>query len=162
MAKKRTPPKKSTAPVAAGLTFESLVRSISGVDQELAAQASRAVNVGLTLRNWLIGCYISEYELHGADHAQYGERLLAKLSARLTEYGVSRTEERELRRYRQFYQVYPQIRESLSPELRQRLGSPAINLPGPNRGSRSRNRTFRHGAHHPAVVHTYRRDAGDR
>jgi hypothetical protein len=30
---------------------------------------------------------------------------------------VARSEERELRRYRQFYQTYPQIRETLPPEL---------------------------------------------
>lgn len=42
--------------------------------------------------------------------------------------GVSRAEERELRRYRQFYTTYPQIRDSLTPELRDRLlpqGEPA-------------------------------------
>ena len=129
MAKKRTPPEKS-APKATGLTFENLVLSIRGVDQELAAQASRAVNVSLTLRNWLIGCYIAEYELRGADRAHYGEKLLAKLSARLLENGVSRTEERELRRYRQFYQTYPQIREALTPELGKHLASPEISPPG--------------------------------
>jgi len=61
--------KKSTFPIAKGLTFEHLVVSIRGVDAELAAQACRAVNVSLTLRNWLIGCYIAEYELRGADRA---------------------------------------------------------------------------------------------
>jgi len=49
MAKKRTPPEKS-APKATGLTFENLVLSIRGVDQELAAQASRAVNVSKMTR----------------------------------------------------------------------------------------------------------------
>ena len=57
------------------------------------------------------------YELRGADRAQYGENLMAKLSARLLNSGVSRSEERDLRRYRQFYQTYPQIREALLPEL---------------------------------------------
>src|SRR3954454_20404650 len=109
---------------AFGLTFENLVVSIRGVDQDLAAQAGRAVNISLSLRNWLIGCYIAEYELRGADRAQYGEKLLARLSSRLTENGVSRAEERELRRYRQFYQTYPQIRESLAPELIKHLAFP--------------------------------------
>jgi predicted nuclease of restriction endonuclease-like (RecB) superfamily len=117
--------KKSTLPIAKALTFEHLVISIRGVDAELAAQAGRAVNVSLTLRNWLIGWHIAEYELRGADRAQYGERLLAILSVRLVANGVSRTEERELRRYRQFYQTYPQIRESLTPELKKRIASPA-------------------------------------
>jgi predicted nuclease of restriction endonuclease-like (RecB) superfamily len=128
MAKKRNLPKKPPAK-ATGLTFETLVLSIRAVDQELAAQASRAVNVSLTLRNWLIGCYIVEYEQHGEDRAQYGEKLLAKLSDRLMESGVSRSEERELRRYRRFYQAYPQIREALSPELGKPLASPGISSP---------------------------------
>jgi hypothetical protein len=93
------------------------VLSIRGVDQELASQASRAVNVSLTLRNWLIGCYIAEYELRRADRAHYGEKRMTKLSAPLLNSGVSRSEERELRRYRQFYLTYPQIREALPPDL---------------------------------------------
>ena len=112
MSKKTTTPARTTGP-----TFEELVRSIREVDRDLAAQAKRAVNVNATLRNWAIGCYIVEYEQRGADRARYGERLLADLSARLVQDGVSRAEERELRRYRQFYQTYPQIREALSPEL---------------------------------------------
>jgi hypothetical protein len=89
--------KKKTTPVrAAGPTFEDLVRSIREADRDLAAQAKRAVNVSLTLRNWLIGCDIVEYEQRGADRANYGERLLVKLSARLVQDGVSWTEEREL------------------------------------------------------------------
>jgi type I restriction enzyme, R subunit len=46
----------------------------------LRAQAGRAINVSLTLRNWLIGAYISEYELRGADRASYGENLLSELA----------------------------------------------------------------------------------
>jgi hypothetical protein len=120
MSKPRKPPAKAN-----GLTFEDLVLSIRGADAELAAQAGRAVNISLTLRNWLIGCYIVEYELRGADRARYGKKLLARLSARLAAHGVSRAEERELRRYRQFYQTYPQIREALTPELSKHLESPA-------------------------------------
>ena len=99
------------------LTFEHLVLSIRGVDQDLASQAKRAVNLSLTIRNWLIGWHLAEYEQKGEDRAQYGEKLLAKLSASLVANGDSRAEERELRRYRRFSQTYPQIREALSPEL---------------------------------------------
>lgn len=127
--------KKRTAPKVAGLTFEDLVLSIRGVDQELAAQAGRAVNISLTLRNWLIGCYVVEYELRGANRARYGGKLLENLTIRLVGLGVSRAEERELRRYRQFYQTYPQIRESVPPELTKHFESPAIALSGPIRES---------------------------
>ena len=103
------------------LSFEQLVAAIGQVHAELAAQASRAVNTSLTLRNWLIGCYISEYELRGSDRARYGDKIIELLSERLMQAGVSRSEARELRRYRKFYLTYPSIRESLSPELISKL-----------------------------------------
>lgn len=108
--------------MTAGLmSFDGLVTTLGDVDTELATQASRAINARLTQRNWLMGCYIAEYEQHGLDRATYGEGLLDRLSARLSKLGVSRVETRELRRYRQFYLSYPQIRDSLSPELKRQL-----------------------------------------
>ena len=68
--------------------FEKLVGSIQQVHEDIAAQAGRAVNISLTMRNWLIGCYIAEYEQNGADRAEYGTRLLESLSARLAESGM--------------------------------------------------------------------------
>ena len=103
------------------LTFTDLILSIRDIDSELAVRAGRAVNYSLTLRNWFIGYHISEYEQYGEDRAAYGEKLLQRLSIHLTKQGVGRTEERELRRYRRFYQVYPQIRDSLTPELSEKL-----------------------------------------
>ena len=110
-----------TASAASALSFERLVAAIGQAHAELAARASQAVNSSLTLRNWLIGLYIAEYEQKGTDRAQYGEALIERLADRLRLAGVSRTDERELRRYRQFYFTYPQIRESLTPELVGRL-----------------------------------------
>lgn len=105
--------------------FSELVRSISAIDNHLSEQAARAVNVSLTLRNWLIGFRIQEYEQHGNDRAAYGARLLELLSKELMAANVSRSDVRELRRYRLFYQVYPQIRDAISPEFNQLL-SPSI------------------------------------
>ena len=105
-------------------TFTDLIASIQTAHCELAAQAGRAINISLTLRNWLIGCYIAEYEQKGQDRAAYGAKLLPLLAQELQQRGVVRSEERELRRYRQFYQTYPQIRETLPPEMRQRLSAP--------------------------------------
>jgi len=62
------------------MNFNSLVAAIQQVHYELSAQASRAVNVSLTMRNWFIGCYIAEYELHGADRTVYGDKLLSALA----------------------------------------------------------------------------------
>jgi len=109
------------APSPSDRSFERLVAAIGHVHAELRAQASRAVNMSLTLRNWLIGLYIAEYEQHGTDRAVYGDNLIERLSERLMQAGVSRSEARELRRYRQFYLAYPRIRETLPPELAARL-----------------------------------------
>jgi len=96
------------------LNFSGLVEAIKQVHEHCASQAGKAINVSLTLRNWVIGCYILEYEQRGADRADYGERLLESLSDRLRHVGMSRVEPRELRRYRQFYVVYSRFWESLA------------------------------------------------
>ena len=89
--------------------FEKLVGTIQQAHEELAAQVGRAVNISLTLRNWLIGFYIAEYEQKGTDRAEYGTRLLENLSSRLGETGMDGTAPRSLRQYRQFYLIYPGI-----------------------------------------------------
>ena len=107
---------------ANGLNFINLIGAIEWINNELSKQASRAVNVSLTLRNWLIGHYIHEYELNGRDRAEYGKDIYRRLAKELKKIGVSRCADRELRRYCQFYLYYPQIWESLTPKLQQRLG----------------------------------------
>jgi predicted nuclease of restriction endonuclease-like (RecB) superfamily len=98
-------------------SFDLLVNAISLVHTEMAAEASRAVNASLTLRNWAIGFYVEEYERKGADRAAYGDKLMDVLAASLTERGISRCDRREIYRYRQFYLTYPQIVETVSPQL---------------------------------------------
>jgi hypothetical protein len=41
------------------------------------------VNSSLTLRNWLIGFHIEEYERRGVDRQQYGDKLLDRLAESL-------------------------------------------------------------------------------
>ena len=88
-------------------TFDPLTSALSTAHQTLQAQAVRAVNTGLTLRNWLFGFYIETYERGGVDRQQYGDKLLDKLAQTLAAQGVSRSDRRELYRYRQFYLAYP-------------------------------------------------------
>jgi YhcG PDDEXK nuclease domain/DUF1016 N-terminal domain len=160
MAKKRNPPKKTTANAPAnrpkaskrsasgpsrlglvGFTFQYLVKSIEAVHSEAAAQASRAVNLSLTLRNWLIGCYIAEYELRGKDRATYGERLLDSLAAELTRLKVSNANRRQLYRYLRFYRTYPGIVGTLSPQFSSLLpeglshDEPKVGTPSPQSSS---------------------------
>lgn len=51
------------------------------------------------------------------DRAKYGDRLMDTLAETLTKQGVSRCDWRELYRYRQFYLMYPQIVEALTPQF---------------------------------------------
>jgi predicted nuclease of restriction endonuclease-like (RecB) superfamily len=118
------------------LNFTALVEAIEQAHEYSAAAVSRAINVSLTLRNWIIGAYIHHYELHGADRADYGDRLLAKLAERLGNEKMTRTQERELRRYRSFYLAYPQIRESLSPESAPALALVIRESTSPESGAR--------------------------
>ncbi|MBV9575226.1 MAG: DUF1016 family protein [Gammaproteobacteria bacterium] len=99
------------------LDFANLVTAIQDTHETFATQASKAVNACLTIRNWLVGYYIVEYELQGSDRANYGDYLLDKLSEQLAKNGLKRMDIRELRRFRQFYSYYPQIRETVSPEF---------------------------------------------
>ncbi len=99
------------------LDFANLVTTIQDTHETFATQASKAVNVCLTIRNWLIGYYIVEYELQGSDRANYGDYLIDKLSEQLAKNGLKRMDIRELRRFRQFYTCYPQIREAVTPVL---------------------------------------------
>jgi hypothetical protein len=101
--------------------FSSLVAAIQQVHEHLAAQAGRAVNISLTLRNWLIRAYIAEYELSGADRATYGDNLLLELAKRLTGLKVSNCNRRQLYRYLRLYRLYPEIVGTLSPQLKKLL-----------------------------------------
>jgi len=98
--------------------FGQLVSLIQQVHDELAAQAKRAVNTSLTLRNWMIGYYINAFELRGASRADYGEQLFAKLSRELIAASLSNCDKRQLYRYLRLFRTYPQIVATLSPQLR--------------------------------------------
>jgi predicted nuclease of restriction endonuclease-like (RecB) superfamily len=106
------------------LDFAALVDAIRQVHQRLTAQAGRAVNVSLTLRNWLIGGYIAEFELHGANRAIYGERLLDELSSALRKVHVSSAGRRQLYGFLSFYRAYPEIVRSLPAQFRHLLPAP--------------------------------------
>lgn len=113
-------------PEKISLTFDFLVASIREVHDRFAAQAGKAVNISLSLRNWAIGYCIREYEQKGADRAAYGEKLLEKVAARLAQTGLKRVDARELRRYRLFCLSYPQIWETMTPKFKALLHSSGL------------------------------------
>jgi predicted nuclease of restriction endonuclease-like (RecB) superfamily len=78
-------------------------------------KAYAAVNFAMVEAYWLIGKHIVEAQGNN-ERAEYGTSLLKYLSERLTQEFGKGFEERELRKIRQFYMIFP-IRDSLSPEL---------------------------------------------
>ena len=88
------------------MNFEILVNTINQTHQHFQQQATKAVNVSLTLRNWLIGFYIVEFEQNGEDRAQYGARLIDRLADSLNNKGLGN---RNLKLFRQFYLAYTEL-----------------------------------------------------
>ncbi len=88
------------------MKFENLIQSISHTHHHFQQQAVKAVNVSLTLRNWLIGYYIIEFEQKGEGRAEYGARLVDKLADSLDTKGLG---SRNLKLFRQFYVAYPEL-----------------------------------------------------
>ena len=106
------------------MNFDLLVEGIRAIDEFARRDTARAVNVGLTLRNWSIGLYIGEYELRGEDRAQYGEQLVDRLAERLSRLGVRACDRRQLYRYCDFYRSYPRIVGALTLQFRDLLPAP--------------------------------------
>jgi len=126
--KKGDPPvePQTEAPPTKRLDFTALVAAIQQVHEHCAAQAKRAVNVNLTLRNWVIGGYIHHYELRGQDRAEYGEGLFSSLAERLQALNIPNCNRSRLYRYRDFFKTYPQIVATVSPQFRNLLAIEGI------------------------------------
>lgn len=88
------------------MNFKQLVTTIQTASDELQRSVAKAVNVHLTIRNWLVGFYIVEFEQKGEDRAEYGSNLIVRLSKQIKIKGLTSP---ELSRCRQFYQTYPRI-----------------------------------------------------
>ena len=91
------------------MNFKKLISTLSNINEKLREESLKAVNLSLTLRNWYFGFYIFEFEQNGKNRAEYGKRLLATISKEMSILKISNTNERELRRYRQFYLTYPMV-----------------------------------------------------
>jgi predicted nuclease of restriction endonuclease-like (RecB) superfamily len=96
------------------MNFEKLVTDIQYTSQHLQQNASKAVNIHLTLRNWIVGFFIIEFEQNGKDKSVYGSNLLNNLAEKINIKGLSAP---ELSRCRQFYKTYPQIIDLLAQEF---------------------------------------------
>ena len=108
--------KQVSASDASRMDFESLVNRIQNSSFVLQENARMIINRNVTVRAWLTGFYIVEYEQRGTDRAKYGEQLLNRLSKRLDNksFGLS-----SLKNYRQFYLYYPDLIVPIVDYLRQ-------------------------------------------
>jgi len=100
------------------MKFDELVSIIKETDNVLKQRAYYAINQMLSIRNWLYGLYIFEFEQNGEDRATYGSHLLENLSKPLVNAGIKAASDRDLRKYRQFYLTYPAIWMTLSSEFK--------------------------------------------
>jgi predicted nuclease of restriction endonuclease-like (RecB) superfamily len=97
--------------------FEGLIDNVYQIHYVLQQNAQKTVNLNLTIRNWITGCYIVEFEQDGEDRAKYGTRLLEEMAKRIKVKGVKGLDIRTLRSCRTFYNIYPQIRGAVTTEL---------------------------------------------
>ncbi|MCF0056923.1 YhcG family protein [Dyadobacter sp. CY356] len=97
------------------MNFDVLVNNIQETHATLQQSAIKAINKHLTIRNWLIGFYIVEFEQNGEDRAKYGEKLLDDLAYKLDIKGLGA---RNLKLFRQFYFLYPSIVQTASAQLK--------------------------------------------
>ena len=84
--------------------FNSLAESIQHTHAVLQQEAVKAINISMTVRNWLVGFYILEFEQNGEDRAIYGDKLISKLAKTINLKGLASS---ELARCRLFYTTYP-------------------------------------------------------
>jgi hypothetical protein len=99
------------------INIEKLVSSIQETNHYFFYPAQKQVNTALTLRNWIIGFYIVEYEKYGDDRAEYGQKLFKEIVNKLKTGGLSSIRERHLYLCKDFYKAYPKILQTVSAKL---------------------------------------------
>lgn len=90
-------------------SFNDLASIVQTTHDAAQSSAVKAINRMQTMRNWLIGYYIVEFEQHGKDRAEYGTQLLKKLEERVYRKGLTRN---TFQSSRNFYRMYPQMIEN--------------------------------------------------
>lgn len=96
------------------INFEKLISDVITIDSHFKEGTANVINKNFTIRNWLIGAYIVEFEQNGKERAEYGGNLIQKLAEQDNIRGLSA---RSLAQFKQFYLLYSYlITESSLPE----------------------------------------------
>jgi hypothetical protein len=82
---------------------------MESVNSYFSDYANRQVNYAYTLRNWLIGMHLFEFEQKGQHSAEYGDNLYLNSAKSLREKKVKGLSLTMLNTCRQFYLIYSQI-----------------------------------------------------
>jgi DUF1016 N-terminal domain len=106
------------------MDFKFLLEQLHTTHDFMQNRAVNIVNQSLTLRNWLFGYYIIEFEQNGKDYAEYGSKLLYRLASELKKKGVKGVSYTNLTLFRKFYQYYPQFSTSI---LQLKIGEQSLN-----------------------------------
>ena len=96
-------------------TFNELIQDLKNIHAVTCKAATAAVNQLLTIRNWIFGYYIVEFEQNGEERATYGEKLLKQLEINIDTKGLNTA---LFYKCRLFYQRYPQIFTTASKKLK--------------------------------------------
>lgn len=105
------------------MNFQDLIHSIQETHTNTQRAVVGAINQGLSIRNWLVGYYIVEFEQNGNERSTYGDKLLPSLAKAIQIKGFSAS---DLSRYRQFYLKYPNILATVSQDFLKTIGNSRI------------------------------------
>jgi predicted nuclease of restriction endonuclease-like (RecB) superfamily len=100
------------------MKLTDLIENINETHLFFKQQAVKQVNTMLTLRNWVIGFYLFEYEQKGADRAVYGAKLYRTLAQKLKVKKIDGLSFTNLHLSKQLYVAYPQIVQTLSEQFK--------------------------------------------
>jgi predicted nuclease of restriction endonuclease-like (RecB) superfamily len=102
--------------------YQTVLADVVRLLEAARRTAARTINTVITSTYWQIGRHIVEGELRGSKRADYGERLIDRLSADLTRRFGRGFSRRAVYQMRAFYLAYPQIVQSPSAQSREGRG----------------------------------------
>jgi DUF1016 N-terminal domain len=86
---------------------EDLYERIAAILDDARSRVARTVNTAMVHAYWLIGRQIVEVEQHGAQRAGYGEGVMRRVAARLSDKFGKGFSLASLKRMKQFYLAFP-------------------------------------------------------
>lgn len=103
------------------MNYKDVVDSIARINTIAQVAVGRNLNQILTLRNWVIGAYLVEYEQNGEDRAKYAAHLIENIANDLKKNGISGFSVSNLKNFRQLALIYPSIGGKNKPQSLQLL-----------------------------------------